>query len=70
MKLLRRRRIQDLKPSGPSTEAIEAHERAKEDLARVGAQTPGFRALGDRLRQIQQENHLAEAWAHNLKGSP
>lgn len=68
MKLLRRHKPDHV--PGPSIEAVEAHERAKYDLARVSAQSVGIRALGDRLRQVQERNHLAEAFEHALRGAP
>lgn len=62
MKLLRHRK------SRPSDEALAAHERAKDALARAHEQAPKVRALGDRLREIQEHNHLAEAFEHALRG--
>ena len=53
--------------TGPS-EATQAREKAERDLEAVRAQTPMYRALGERLRQIREQNHLAEAVAQTFRG--
>jgi hypothetical protein len=52
---------------GPS-EATRAREKAERDLDAVRAETPMYRALGERLREIREKNHLAEAVAATFRG--
>lgn len=47
-------------PSPELLEARAARERAEADLARIKAQTPAIKALGDRLRRAREANHFAE----------
>lgn len=41
-------------------EGEQARKRAEEALEQTMAETPKFRALGESLRQIREENHLTE----------
>lgn len=66
-----RRRTPDREPAGPSDEAIAARERAEAALDRARSRKPIVKALGESLREVQKENHLAEALEHALlKGHP
>ena len=53
------------KPS-PTHEATEARRRAEDALAHARSQTPIYRAIAESLREVQERNHLAEAFEHAL----
>ena len=57
------------KPSCPSPDAVAARERAEQALAEARAETPRLRHLAAQLREVQQRNHLAEAFEHTLRGT-
>lgn len=67
MKFPHCRKRQDAEPpaerSAPS-EATLARMRAERALAQTRAQTPFYRALGARLRVLQERNHIAENFEH------
>lgn len=49
-------------------EGARARRRAEADLERIKAETPLYQLLGAQLRQIREENHLAEALTIALRG--
>jgi hypothetical protein len=49
---------------------VAARKRAEEALEIARAETPRLRHLADQLREVQQRNHLAEAFEHTLRGNP
>lgn len=56
-------------PARPSADAVAARERAEAALAAAKAETPRLRQLASQLREVQQRNHLAEAFEHTLRGT-
>ena len=52
----------------PTSEATLARKKAERDLAETRAETEKYRQLGERLREIREHNHLAEAFARSLRG--
>ena len=65
MKFLHRR-----KP-GPTDEAIAALRRAEAAEERANQQAPKVRAVVRSLREVQERNHLADAFEHALlRGHP
>jgi hypothetical protein len=56
-------------PSCPSPDAVAARKRAEAALAAAQAETPRLRTLAAQLREVQQRNHLAEAFEHTLRGT-
>jgi hypothetical protein len=56
-------------PSRPSADAVAARERAEAALEAARAETPRLRSLAAQLREVQQRNHLAEAFEHTLRGT-
>lgn len=50
------------------TEGEKARQRAEADLARTMAETPMYRALGESLRQLREENHFAQAIRESMGG--
>lgn len=49
------------------SEATEARLQAEAALRKVRAQTPRYRALSDSLRELRENNHLAEAFESAFK---
>ena len=64
MKFLHRR-----KP-GPTEEAVAALRRAEAAEQRADVQAPRIRAVVKSLREVQERNHLAEAFEHALLRGP
>lgn len=62
----RRRVTKTMTRPGPS-EATKARIQAERDLEEVRSRTPRYRALAAALREIREENHLAERF---LSGGP
>jgi hypothetical protein len=56
-------------PPRPSPDAVAARKRAEAALAAAQAETPRLRHIASQLREVQQRNHLAEAFEHTLRGT-
>lgn len=50
------------------SQATVAREKAERDLARVKAETPKYRELGEALRELRERNHFAELIASTFRG--
>jgi len=50
------------------TEGKQAREKAERELRRVRAETPWYQDLGERLRDLREENHFGENVAAALRG--
>ena len=55
--------------SRPPSEATKARRQAELDLEEIRAQTPKYRALGSSLREMVEENHLAQALTESFRSS-
>ncbi|HJR90229.1 MAG TPA: hypothetical protein VJ782_08760 [Aeromicrobium sp.] len=55
-------------PSTGDSEATQARKRAERELERTRAQTPMYRDLGERIRELRKHNHLAEGLRALLLG--
>jgi cell fate (sporulation/competence/biofilm development) regulator YlbF (YheA/YmcA/DUF963 family) len=53
----------------PPSEATRAREQAERDLEAIRAETPKYRALGSSLREMVEENHLAQALTESFRSS-
>lgn len=53
--------------SGP-LEGEQARRRAEEELDRTVAETPAYAALGRKLREIRERNHLTELFYEIHRG--
>jgi hypothetical protein len=60
--------------SRPSLEGAQARERAEKSLEQAindrlatEAETPSYRALGNALRQLREENHFAHAIRESMR---
>jgi hypothetical protein len=53
-----------------ATEAREALEKAERDLAATKAETPKYLRLAVALREVRDENHLAQALTKSFRSDP
>jgi len=51
------------------SEATQARQQAERDLEETRAQTAKYRALGSSLREMVEENHLAQALTESFRSS-
>lgn len=60
-------RIPFQRRSKAATEARLAREKAERDLEETRAETPKYRALGRALREMREDNHLAQHLTNSFR---